>query len=139
MNPWQQDVLDFHRALDIPTGCGCGQPMMPNADRRALRAELIREEAAETIAAIEAGKLVDTIDGLCDLIVVALGCAIEMGVDLEDFWNEVHGSNMAKQGGATREDGKKLKPEGWLPPNLRGLLMKDGQGQYVTRTQGRHA
>jgi hypothetical protein len=29
---------------------------------------------------------------------------------------------MAKQGGAMRADGKLLKPEGWLPPDLAPIL-----------------
>ncbi len=38
------------------------------------------------------------------------------------FWDEVHRSNMAKVGGPIRGDGKRLKPEGWTPPDVAGVL-----------------
>jgi hypothetical protein len=43
-------------------------------------------------------------------------------VDLEPFFAEVHRTNMAKVGGPVRPDGKKLKPEGWQPPDIAGIL-----------------
>lgn len=113
---WQADVQAFHEALDIPVG------ETPAIRRPELRAELIREEAAETVAAIERGDLVEAIDGLCDVIVVVLGTAVEFGIDLQPFWDEVHRTNMAKVGGPVREDGKRLKPEGWTPPDIPRLL-----------------
>ena len=116
MHSPQQDVMDFHVALDIPVGD------QPAIRRPELRAELIREESKEVRKAILAGDLIGAIDGLCDLIVVAYGAAVEFGVDLEPFWDEVHKTNMAKVGGATREDGKKLKPEGWVPPDLERVM-----------------
>lgn len=38
----------------------------------------------------------------------------------------VHESNMAKAGGPIREDGKRLKPEGWVPPDIEGELRRQG-------------
>jgi predicted HAD superfamily Cof-like phosphohydrolase len=39
-------------------------------------------------------------------------------------WKEVHRSNMAKLEGGVRkrEDGKILKPEGWTPPDVEGVM-----------------
>ncbi len=87
-----------------------------------LRADLISEEASETVAALNKNELLETIDGLCDLLYVAYGTAVTLGVDLEPFFDEVHRSNMAKVGGPVRADGKRLKPAGWLPPNLASIL-----------------
>lgn len=112
----QRDVEQFHVALDIPVG------ITPAIRRPELRAELIREEARETVEAIEAGDLVEAIDGLCDLLCVTYGAAVEFGIDLAPFWDEVHRTNMAKQGGRVRDDGKRLKPEGWEPPDIAGIL-----------------
>lgn len=117
----QRDVEAFHRALDIPVG------ETPAIRRPELRAELIREEARETVEAIERGDLVEAIDGLCDLLCVTYGAAAEFGIDLAPFWDEVHRTNMAKRGGDIRENGKRLKPEGWQPPNIAGLLAELGQ------------
>lgn len=119
MNTWQLDVTDFHREV---CGVGFGGSGGPQIRRAELRADLILEEAVETFRALHRNDLAGAIDGLCDLIVVALGTACEMGVDLDPFWQEVHRTNMEKAGGPVREDGKRLKPEGWQPPDIAGLL-----------------
>lgn len=59
---------------------------------------------------------------LCDLKYVLDGTAVEMGLDLEPLFNEVHRANMAKIGGGTREDGKTLKPVSWTPPRIEELI-----------------
>lgn len=112
----QRDVEEFHRALDVPTHD------TPGIRRPELRAELIREEAAETVAAILSGDLIQALDGCCDLLAVVYGTFAEFGVDADPFWQEVHRTNMAKVGGPVREDGKRLKPPGWTPPDLAGVL-----------------
>jgi predicted HAD superfamily Cof-like phosphohydrolase len=113
----QQDVIDFHRVV-----CGIEDEIVPAIRRGELRAEPIREEAEETVSAIKSGDLVGAVDGLCDLVCVVYGTAAEFGVDLEPFWNEVHRTNMAKAGGPVRGDGKRLKPPGWQPPDITGIL-----------------
>lgn len=112
----QRDVAEFHRAVDHPV---CASPAIRRPE---LRAGLIEEEARETIEAIRAGDLVESIDGLCDLLCVVYGTALEFGVDLGPFWDEVHRTNMAKADGPVREDGKRLKPPGWTPPDIQGVL-----------------
>jgi predicted HAD superfamily Cof-like phosphohydrolase len=87
-----------------------------------LCAKLILEEAHETTDALEAGNLVDVIDGLCDLLYVAFGAAAACGVDLEPFYEEIHRTNMLKTSGPVREDGKRLKPKGWQPPRIAEIL-----------------
>jgi predicted HAD superfamily Cof-like phosphohydrolase len=113
----QRDVAEFHRVV-----VGIADPTEPAIRRPALRAELIREEARETVDAIEAGDLVGAIDGMCDLLCVVYGTALEFGIDLAPFWDEVHRTNMAKAGGPVRADGKILKPAGWVRPDLDRIL-----------------
>ncbi len=115
----QQDVAEFHRALDIPVGDS------PAIRRPELRAALIEEEAKETCKALLEGDLVEAIDGMCDVLCVVYGTAVEMGVDLSKFWDAVHASNMEKRGGPTRTDGKKLKPLGWTAPDIAGVLSRE--------------
>lgn len=112
----QSDVRDFHLALDIVVG---GYPALRRPE---LRATLIEEEARETVEAIRAGDFVKSIDGLCDLLCVVYGAAVEWGIDLQPFWDEVHRTNMLKVGGPVREDGKRLKPDGWQPPDIARVL-----------------
>jgi predicted HAD superfamily Cof-like phosphohydrolase len=66
----QVDVEDFHRVV-----CGIVDETTPAIRRPELRAALIEEEAAETVAAIRAGDLIEAIDGMCDLLCVVYGTA----------------------------------------------------------------
>ena len=131
MNQYQGMVRQFHHATDQTVG------RTPELRDRHLRAKLIYEEAIETIRALgcepspEDGTVddgwhtpneVEVIDGLCDLLYVTFGTAVAMGVDLDPFFAEVHATNMAKLAGEKRADGKQLKPEGWTPPDIKGLL-----------------
>lgn len=119
MNQYQGMVRQFHFA----TGSTIGHtPEIRDAE---LRAALIFEEAKETIEALRSGDEVEVIDGLCDLLYVTFGTAVAMGVDLDPFFAEVHNSNMSKLGGEKREDGKVLKPEGYRPPDIKGLLERE--------------
>ncbi len=118
MNPFD-DVYEFHEKF----GCYIGKtPSVPDVGTAALRENLLREEFRETIAALQKGDLVEIADGLADLIYVAAGLAVSYGIPLDEVWEEVHRSNMAKEGGATREDGKILKPAGWVAPDVAGVL-----------------
>ncbi len=47
-----------------------------------------------------------------------------LGLDLRPFFSIVHQANMLKTTGPIREDGKRLKPEGWVGPDIRGLYEK---------------
>jgi predicted HAD superfamily Cof-like phosphohydrolase len=113
----QRDVSEFHRVV-----VGVEDPESPAIRRPDLRAALIEEEARETVDAIRDGDLVGAIDGMCDLLCVVYGSAAEFGVDLAPFWDEVHRTNMAKAGGPIRDDGKRLKPPDWQPPDIAGIL-----------------
>ena len=113
------DVASFHKATETP--CLVVPTISP--ERVELRISLIEEEARETIAAMRAGDIVETADGLVDLIYVCVGAALEFGIPLDRVWAEVQRSNMAKIDPVTgkvrkRADGKVLKPEGWTPPDI---------------------
>lgn len=56
------------------------------------------------------------VDALVDLLYVTYGTAVEMGVDLAPFFDEVHRANMHKVPG--EGGGKSRKPERWVPPDL---------------------
>lgn len=112
----QCDVADWQRAVGIP----CHDSIAIR--RPQLNADCIMEEAQEAYDAILSGDLAASLKELCDVIYVAYGAAVAFGVDLAPFWNEVHRSNMAKVGGPVREDGKRLKPEGWVGPDIAGVL-----------------
>lgn len=116
---WVGDVMAFHRKFGCATYIEPGAPP-PNVQE--LRKKLMREELNETEVAMEAGNLEGVADGLADLIYVAIGTALAYGIDLRPVWNEVQRANMAKEGGGRREDGKILKPEGWVAPDIKTAL-----------------
>ena len=71
-------------------------------------------------------RLPEFIDATHDLDYVVEGTRLECGVDGAPIAAEVHRANMAKAHGPMREDGKRLKPEGWTPPDIEGELVKQG-------------
>lgn len=118
------DVRAFHEMAGIPVR---DTPAMPTLDRCTLRDRLLREEFNEFVQANKQGDIVEIADALADIIYICVGTALEYGIPLDKVWDEVHRSNMAKANPATgkvnrRADGKILKPEGWTPPDVRGVL-----------------
>ena len=118
MNRLQRRVQDFHEAMDLPVG----DYRNPKFCRTELRVRLIKEEFKELRRAIKKGDMVKAIDALCDLQYVINGGAVEWGIDLEPYDDEVHRTNMLKKDGPVRADGKKLKPPGWQPPRIKDVL-----------------
>jgi hypothetical protein len=73
---------------------------------------------------------VETLDALIDILVVTIGAIHSAGFDAEGAWEEVMRTNAAKIDLDTgkvrkREDGKVLKPEGWVAPNLESFIKKE--------------
>lgn len=116
----QEQIQEFHRKFGHPIGD------TPKISRPELRMHLIAKEAGETLDAIEDGDMPAIADGLCDLLYVVIGTAVEFGINIQPIFDEVHRTNMLKVGGVTREDGKTLKPEGWQPPWIAEELEKQG-------------
>lgn len=95
-----------------------------------LYVSLIGEETGELSDAINAKDSVETLDALIDILVVTIGAIHSMGSDAEDAWKEVMSTNFAKIDKETgkvrkREDGKVLKPVGWVAPNLEPFIKKE--------------
>lgn len=116
MNPFR-DQASFMKACDQTVG-------EVNYSQKMLYVKLIEEEFHELQ---DAGSAVDELDALIDILVVTIGAIHSMGADAEGAWQEVMRSNLAKIDAETgkvrkRQDGKVLKPDGWLPPNLEPFL-----------------
>ena len=96
-----------------------------------LYCDLIEEEYNDELkTAISNNDPVETLDALIDILVVTIGAIHSMGADAEGAWKEVMQTNFAKIDKETgkvrkREDGKVLKPVGWVPPNLKPFLTKE--------------
>jgi predicted HAD superfamily Cof-like phosphohydrolase len=89
---------------------------------------LIDEERKELKVARDNNDHVEVLDALIDILVVTIGAAHSMGADVEGAWKEVMKTNFAKVGEdgkvRKREDGKVLKPVGWIPPELAPFVKK---------------
>jgi predicted HAD superfamily Cof-like phosphohydrolase len=94
-------------------------------DLRRMLARLCEKAAVSAAGAPDI--FIFAVDGLCDSVFVDLGTAVEMGIALEPFFDEVCRSNMTKVGGEIRHDGKNLKPASYSPPDLGSVLEREIQ------------
>lgn len=143
------NVEQFHRMMGLPV---LDRPQVPPDDRVRLRLRLITEEFFELLSAtvqpwqaepwlavkaknvvlnwiangLVAVDLPEFADALCDLDYVIEGTRLEFGIDGTPVLAEVQKANLAKKGGGVREDGKVTKPEGWVPPDVAGVLRTQG-------------
>ena len=96
----------------------------------AMYVKLIDEEHQELLEATLSDDRVEQLDALIDILVVTIGAIHSFGADSEGAWKEVMSTNFAKIDRDTgkvrkREDGKVLKPLGWVSPNLTSFLKKE--------------
>lgn len=132
-----QLVAEFHRKFGLPVtpGIGCASwdrraPALPDPDTFLFRLQFMYEELNEILAAYRAGDLAKVADGLADLDYVLAGTAHFLGVPHDDVVREVHRANMAKERAAGAADARSsrgsaldvVKPEGWAPPDVAGVL-----------------
>jgi len=121
MNPFR-DQEKFMRACDQSVGNF-------NEKQYKLYIDLIAEEHTELNEAIATANSVEQLDALIDILVVTIGAIHSAGFDAEGAWREVMNTNFAKIDKETgkvrkREDGKVLKPIGWVPPDLKPFIGK---------------
>ena len=124
---WYQDVLEFNFKFR-PDHVFPARPRMARPEDTELCMALVMEEIGELFEGIADKNLASIADGAVDSIVVILGLLTFFGIDPRPIWDEIHRTNMAKEGGDTRRDGKILKPKGWQPPKVKELLIKQGMG-----------
>jgi predicted HAD superfamily Cof-like phosphohydrolase len=119
-NPFR-DQEKFMRACDQTVG-------EINSSQFELYKNLIEEEFSELVTAENANDRVEQLDALIDILVVTIGAIHSMGADAEGAWKEVMKTNFAKIEAdgkvRKREDGKVLKPIGWMPPELAPFVSK---------------
>lgn len=119
------DVCAFTEKFDLPRP---SHPQLLNADLFNYRAKFLLEETNEFIDANRDGNLADAADALVDIVYVALGTAVMMGLPWQRLWDEVQRANMDKQRVLDISKSKRhspydvIKPEGWRPPDLAAIL-----------------
>lgn len=125
-------TTQFARLAELPEAVGLRGDVETDAVRR-LRVTLLAEEVGETLRGEQENDAVEVADGLADTIVIAWGTLLTyFGADAgAEILAEVWRSNLSKVDGSLgpivrREDGKLLKPEGWTPPDIEGVLRRHG-------------
>lgn len=131
MKKVQSDIKQFMQEMDQETP---ERPSVPDMKVCLLRYKLIDEEInEELLPAINNDDIVGIADACADAVYVIVGTAIAYGIDLVPIWEEVQRTNMLKTTGPIRPDGKRLKPEGWIAPDIAGLIQeqirKDNHGR----------
>jgi predicted HAD superfamily Cof-like phosphohydrolase len=138
----REQVLKFHEEMGIPV---LYTPQIPSDDRVRLRLNLIAEESFEIFEScgLDVKSLKDQlfakireselkidlpklVDGFGDTDYVVEGARLEFGVDGEGIADEIQAANMRKTNGPLREDGKRLKPPGWVGPDIEKVLKNQG-------------
>jgi predicted HAD superfamily Cof-like phosphohydrolase len=114
------DIRKLHLAFRQPIA---PYPTLEHSRAREIYEKLVQEEVVdELLNALKTENLAEIADGIADSIVVLMGLAFAMGIDMRPVWDAVQRSNLEKTTGPVREDGKQLKPEGWKHPDIAKLL-----------------
>ena len=89
------------------------------------RLKFLAEELSETIEAYADLNEDEFVDGLIDLVYVAVGTLVALGYDFNAHWRAVHTANMRKVPGVVTKRGytrDAVKPEGWTPPDHMSII-----------------
>lgn len=115
-------VASFHKTMGLPIATG---PTALAPQRLEARASWLEEEVREFRSA---RSLITQLDATLDVIYLAIGNLVEMGVELGPAFQAVHSANLRKRWprGSVQTDGqgKLLKPPDWVGPedDLRRLV-----------------
>ena len=115
------DVLEFHKKFGLLTNA---RPGMLSHKKVQERLEFLQEELDEFNAAVDSKNLAGQADALIDLVYVALGTAIMMGLPWQALWQDVQKCNMAKVRGISHRNHAVdcVKPDGWVQPDTNTIL-----------------
>ena len=120
-----QSVKDFHEKFGVPMH---STPTILDTETFNFRYKFMKEELDEFVASYIDGDLEGMADALIDLVYVAQGTALMMGLPWSPLWEEVQRANMNKVRATDASQSKRgsaldvIKPEGWVGPNFKGLL-----------------
>ena len=92
-----EKVVDWNKTFGISTSDKPTLDIFKNDPKFVeYRMSLIREEVKELEEAVKNGDMVETIDGLSDILVVVYGMAASLGINVNGTMHLVNDSNMSK-------------------------------------------
>jgi len=118
--PWM-DIKAMHSKFGVYDWIDDSTPPQ-RKELMKLRMRMLTEEYSETMNAYLAGDAEEVVDGLIDIIVIAVGTLDIYSVDARQAWDAVHTANMAKQVGVKPGRPNPLglpdlvKPDDWTSP-----------------------
>ena len=104
-------------------------PEVPDPPIAERRIGMLREEVNELEDSVADIDIVEYADAVADIIYVALGAAVEAGIDIEPVIEEVIDSNNSKidwqsaQPWARHGNGKIAKDEHYRAPDIRSIIL----------------
>lgn len=114
--------LILEEAFEVLEACVVGMPDVEASVAETKRAAL----SLGTWPAEDSVSLPLLVDALGDLDYVVEGTRLYLGVNGAEVAAEIHRANMAKDLVVRDGIGKPVKPEGWKPPDIEGVLKKQG-------------
>ncbi|AJD82871.1 hydrolase [Achromobacter phage 83-24] len=109
-------------------------PRLLGESRMAARIEHLSEELLELNEAYEKRDMGETVDGLIDLIYIAISTLSEMHVNASRVFSAVHEANMQKVNGTVAKrpnagNHDAVKPEGWKAPDINKAIYGESNGK----------
>lgn len=145
-----EDVEDFNKKFGFLIG---DRPRKLTPDKLKERVEFLYEEFSEFMSGcgfamsvkdpdhpifgsdgevsfhqIDDQDIEEQADALIDIVYIAMGTAVMMGLPWQELWDDVHRANMSKVRGVTKRGHSTdcSKPEGWIGPKTVEILIKHG-------------
>ena len=128
------DIRAAQKAVEAFMAAGgqtiCIVPEVPDPPIAERRIEMLREEVDELEDAVADIDIVEYADAIADIIYVALGAAVEAGIDIEPVIEEVIDSNNSKidwergRPWARHGNGKIAKDEHYRAPDIRSIILQ---------------
>jgi predicted HAD superfamily Cof-like phosphohydrolase len=121
------DVEELRKKFELPIA---SEPTLLDRETLQFRVKFLMEEVSELVKAHNDRDLVAAADAIVDIVYVAFGGALEMGLPFDALWNAVHEANMLKIKVDPENLGKRghihdlAKPADWVSPEIRiaGIL-----------------
>ena len=127
------DVGLFHEKFGLDnTACHPPGPRVLPSELIDFRLNFIDEEVEELHQGLAANDPAAVADALVDLAYVVHGFAHLLGLPWQELWDAVQAANMAKERATDATQTARggtfdvVKPAGWTPPDVRGILRAHG-------------
>jgi len=121
------EVAQLHEKFGFPV---MDSPQLMSYKEAISRWKFMGEELQEFFEAACINDLAGMADALIDLVYVAKGTAVQLGLPWGPLWRDVHGCNLQKEVGPNPRrpwmEFCLIKPDGWVSPSTSIILKEYG-------------